>query len=115
MEMVQTLASISAYCDALKPIIAILKAVLTIVQIIIPILLIVLGTIDLGKAVIAQDEKEVKKAQSALIKRCIYAVAIFFVTTIVTLIMQLVGNGASESSKDEIDSTSWATCWYYDK
>ena len=49
MEMVQTLASISAYCDALKPIIAILKAVLTIVQIIIPILLIVLGTIDLGK------------------------------------------------------------------
>lgn len=111
MEMIQILA-VNAYCKALSPVIAILHAVLNIVQIFIPILLIVLGTIDLGKAVIAQDEKEVKKAQSALIKRCVYAVAIFFVTTIVTLIMQLVSDGASNSGEnDDIDSTSWSVCW----
>lgn len=98
-------------CGGLGPIVRIIKkGVFPIVQIGIPILLIVFGTIDLGKAVISSDEKEVKEAQSRLIKRCIYAVAIFFITTLVTLLMSLVGTGA-ESGDGEANTTGWADCW----
>lgn len=98
-------------CGGLKPIVRLIKkGVFPVVQIGIPIILIVLGTIDLGKAVISSDEKEVKQAQSRLIKRCIYAVAVFFITTIVTLLMSLVGTGAS-GGDGEANTTSWASCW----
>lgn len=98
-------------CGGLEPIVRIIKkGVFPIVQIGIPILLIVFGTIDLGKAVISSDEKEVKQAQSRLIKRCIYAVAIFFITTLVSLIMSLVSTGA-EGGDGEADTAGWANCW----
>lgn len=100
-------------CGGLRPIVAIIKnGVFPIVQIGIPILLIVFGTIDLGKAVISSDDKEVKQAQSRLIKRCGYAVAIFFITTLVSIIMGLVSKGVDVSTdQDSIDDTSWASCW----
>ena len=96
-------------CGGLDAIVRIIKkGVFPIVQIGIPILLIVFGTIDLGKAVISSDEKEVKQAQSRLIKRCIYAAAIFFIVTLVTLVMSLVATGADNNSGD---TAGWAECW----
>lgn len=95
-------------CGGLAPIVRLIKnGVFPIIQIGIPIILIVLGTIDLGKAVISSDEKQVKAAQSSLIKRCIYAVAIFFVTTIVSLLMSIVGT----ADLDDAETDNWATCW----
>ena len=100
-------------CGGLRPIVAIIKnGVFPIVQIGIPILLIVFGTIDLGKAVISSDDKEVKQAQSRLIKRCVYAVAIFFITTLVSIIMGLVSKGVDVSTDQEsTNDTGWANCW----
>lgn len=95
-------------CGGLDPIVRIIKnGVFPIVQIGIPILLIVFGMIDLGKAVISSEDKEVKQAQSRLIKRCIYAVAIFFIVTLVTIIMSLVATGA----EDGTNTAGWAECW----
>ena len=77
-------------CEPLMPIIRLVRdGVIPLIQIGIPILLIVLGTIDLGKAVIASKEDEIKNAQKMLVKRAIYAVAVFFVVTIVTLVFSL--------------------------
>lgn len=96
-------------CEGLGPIVRLIKkGVFPLIQIGIPILLIVFGTIDLGKAVISSDDKEIKAAQGRLIKRCIYAAAVFFVTTLVTLLMNIVAKGADKS---ENNTTSWATCW----
>ena len=51
-------------CGGLLPIVRVIrKGVFPLVQLFIPIILIILGTIDLGKAVIASDDKEVKAAQ----------------------------------------------------
>ena len=103
--------NVSDNCGGLAPIVRIIKkGVFPIVQIGIPLILIVLGTVDLGKAVISSEEKEVKQAQSRLIKRCIYAVAIFFITSLVSLVMSLVGEGA-EVGDGEANTTSWADCW----
>ena len=49
---------------------------------------------DLGKAVISSDDKAVKEAQSKLIKRCIYAILVFFIVTLLNLLFTMVGNTA---------------------
>lgn len=95
-------------CGGLLPIVKVIrKGLYPIVQILIPIVLIVYGIIDLGKAVIASDEKEIKAAQSRLIKRCIYAALIFFVVTIVSLVMDIVSVG----SENPDGTAAWSTCW----
>lgn len=93
-------------CDSLMPIIRLIRdGVIPLIQIGIPIILILLGMFDLGKAVMASKEDEIKSAQKLLIKRCIYAVAIFFVVFIVQLIFGLVDNSG------DLGQSNWITCW----
>ncbi len=95
-------------CNGLLPIVKVIrKGVFPLFQIGIPILLIILGTVDLGKAVISSDEKEVKAAQNRLIKRFIYAALVFFVTTFVSVVMNIVSTGAT----DDANTTGWESCW----
>lgn len=97
-------------CPAdLAPIFRFIKnGIYPILQIGIPILLIVMGSIDLGKAVLSSDDKEIKGATGKLIKRCIAAVAIFFVTTIVSLLMGLLSTADSENVTG---NDRWQDCW----
>ena len=93
-------------CTDLMPIIKLIKfGVIPLIQIGIPIILILLGMLDLGKAVMASKEDEIKSAQKLLIKRCIYAVAVFFVVFIVQLVFGLIDNSG------ELGQKNWATCW----
>lgn len=93
-------------CNGLLPLVKVIKkGLFPIVQLGIPILLIVLGTFDLGKAVISSEEKEVKAAQSRLLKRFLYAALVFFVATIVSVLMSVISQGG------EGDTTSWENCW----
>lgn len=87
------------FCNGLFDVIKLLVNVVNILKWIIPMGLILFGMLDLGKAVIAGKEDEMKKAQGTLIKRMIYAVAIFLVVTIVTFVTGLVG------------SVGWKKCW----
>lgn len=57
------------------------------IRILVPILIILLGTLDFGKAVLAGKEDEMKKAQSTFIKRLIAGVIVFFIPLLVDLIM----------------------------
>lgn len=101
---------ISGACGGLLPVVKVIRqGLFPIIQIGIPLLLIVLGTIDLGKAVISSDDKEVKAAQSRLVKRCIYAVAIFFVATLVTVLMNIL---VATTADDDVEVTNnWYNCW----
>ena len=65
--------------------------VVTIFKIVIPLILIVLGMIDLGKAVVSSDEKAINKAVGTLIKRFVAAVVVFFIPTIVNALFGLIG------------------------
>lgn len=106
MESIFLIGAMDA-CGGLLPIVKVIVSLIKIMMILIPIALIVYGTIDLGKAVIASDEKEVKAAQSRLIKRFIYAALIFFVPVLVGVVMNLVASGADGST----DTASWESCW----
>lgn len=66
------------------------SAVITILCIAVVVLLIVMGTVDMLKAVMAGKDDEIKKAQGILIKRVIAAVIVFFIPLIVKLVLQLI-------------------------
>lgn len=97
------------YCEDLAPAVRLVRyGLVPLFQLLIPIALIVMGMIDLSKAVMAGKEDEMKKASSMFIKRCIYAVAVFFVITIVTLVMKLF-----TETNTGIDGTQdWYQCYY---
>lgn len=74
-----------------------INLVLQYVRIIVPILVILLGTLDFAKAVMAGKEDNMRKAQQDFIKRVLMGVAVFFVPLLVDLIMDLadiVWNGS---------------------
>jgi len=109
LDLFQIAEDYDGACRGLLPVIRVIrKGVFPIIQIGIPLILIVLGTIDLGKAVISRDDKEVKSAQSRLIKRCIYAVAIFFIVTLVTVLMSIISETADD---DDVEVGNWKNCW----
>ena len=73
--------------------------ILFVAKIIIPLILIILGSIDFAKATISSDEKAPKDAIMALTRRIIIAIIIFLIPTILNFLLSLV-NGASEAFND---------------
>lgn len=80
---------------------AITRTIVLLIQVAIPIILIFLGMLDLGKAVMSNDEKVMKESQGKLIKRIIYAVLVFLVVAIVKLLVGVL-NDADAIQNDKI-------------
>ncbi len=76
----------------------IVSTIVTLIKIGVPIILIVLGMLDMGKAVASQKEDEIKKGQKILISRCIAAGITFFVVAIVQLLFSIVNGGTEGDS-----------------
>ncbi len=76
---------------------------INIIKIGIPIILIFLGMLDLGKAVMAQKEDEIKKSQQLFVKRLISAVLVFLVVFIVQIVIGLVAGDQSSNITNCID------------
>lgn len=76
--------------------------ILLVFKIVIPILLIVFGMIDLGKAVVGSKEDDIKKATQSLMFRAIAAIVIFFIPTLVAVIMT-IASGFNEDAKADFD------------
>jgi len=83
---------------------SLVKSFLTLIQIAVPIGLIIMGTIDFSKAVMASDEDKMKKAQNIFIKRIIYALLVFLVVVIVRFTMNFI-------SGSNTNVNSWLECW----
>lgn len=95
-----TVGNANTICtEGMAQIIAIIGFILTIIQWVVPVILILLGTIDLVKAVMAGKEDDIKKNQQTLIKRAIAAVIVFLVPLIVSVITGLLG------------TNNWKECW----
>jgi len=67
----------------------------TIIQIAVPVILVVMGSLDLFKGLSAQKEDEIKKGQQMFVKRLIAAALIFFVFVIVKVVVSFVADGDS--------------------
>lgn len=93
----------------LLPIVRLVRTIVTIITILVPIILIVLGTFDLLKAVTASKEDEIKAAQKLLIKRIIYAILIFLIVPILTLILKVFN--PKDYDSDSTYTYEWHDCW----
>lgn len=100
MDLIQIL-DIPSWCigPEISNIQDLVSTIITAIQIAIPILLIIFGMIDLGKAVVASKEDEIKKGQQTFIKRLIAAAIVFLVIFIVKVLLNVVKPG---------DDTIWA-------
>lgn len=83
--------AVSNFCTQTKDIWHIVGVVMGIFCIVVPLLIIIFGSIDLGKAVVASKDDEIKKAMKQLGMRAIAGIAILLVPTIVGAIFNLVG------------------------
>lgn len=92
-----------AFCSNTYDIWQLVGMFLLIFKIVIPIILIILGMIDLGKAVISSDDKAVSKAAKSLLMRVIAAVIIFFIPTVVSFIFSLVGSFNTPEVRDDFN------------
>lgn len=73
---------------------------LFILKILIPIVIIVLGSIDLGKAVVSSDDKAIKSASSKLLKRVVLGIIIFFVPLIIKFIFSMISLVSEDMRND---------------
>ena len=69
----------------------ILNEVFNWIQLIVPVLVIVLCSVDCATAVISQDEKAISGTTSKIIKRIVVGVAIFFVPMLLNILLKLAG------------------------
>lgn len=89
----------------------IVSMVILIIQIAVPILLIIFGMLDLGKAVMSQKDDEIKKGQQTFIKRLLAAAIVFFIIAIVKLVIGIIaGAGSKDTSIDCIDCFTSGDC-----
>lgn len=71
------------------------------IKLIVPIILIIMGIIDMFKAAAANDEKVMKDSQTKFIKRIIAAVLVFFVVAIIQFVLRLLSNAAGETGNSQ--------------
>ena len=92
----------SSVCTGgIASVVGLAKMVIKVLQLVVPIGLIIMGTIDMAKAVIAGDEKKMKEPQKPFIKRIIAAVIVFLIPIIVNMVLSFVTTGNSD----------WIDCW----
>ncbi len=92
----------SSVCTGgIAEVVGLAKMVIKVLQLVVPIGLIIMGTIDMAKTVIAGDEKKMKEAQKPFIKRIIAAVIVFLIPIIVNMVLSFVTTGNSD----------WIDCW----
>ena len=83
------------------------------IHIIVPILLIILISFDLFKAITGPlDEKSKKEAFNKAIRRLIYAIIVFFIPTIINMVFKSIDSASQDKTgATTTTSTSWMTCW----
>lgn len=70
-----------------------------IIQIAVPIILVIMGSLDLMKGITAQKEDEIKKGQQLFVKRLISAAIIFFVFIIVKFLISIIAKDTNSGNR----------------
>ena len=100
------LMDFESFCSDSTAIWSVVGWMLMIFKIVIPILMIIFGSIDFGKAVVAQKDDEIKKAGKQLALRAAAAVIIFILPTVVLMVI----NWAMDISDTDMDYETCTDC-----
>jgi len=92
-------------CDSKSSILFIFQVarwIIRIIQIAVPFVLIIFGSLDFFKAIVAGDEKEMKQKRKPFVQRVIAALIIILLPTLVNLIMKNIAKNTN---------SRFAKCW----
>ena len=95
------LGAFGDFCSKMSGMLKIVGFVLTIFKIIIPVIIVIYGIIDLGKAVTASKDDEIKKAVKQLGYRLAAGVMIFFVPTLILMVFGWISDYNGLMSDDQ--------------
>ena len=121
---------LDATCSTqMQTLIGAVKFILTLIRWAIPIVLIILGSIDMFKAMASGEDKKADEAKKTFIRRLVYAVVAFLIPFIITLTFDVVASiidNDKSASLDDLKNQSkrdgnFFECWdgtnktsYYD-
>ena len=93
------MAEAGTFCSnsGVQTLFSILGFGVTAIKIAIPIILIIWGMLDMGKAVTSGKDDEIKKQLVVFLKRAVAAILVFFIPSIVGLIMQIINDNLTDS------------------
>lgn len=99
-------------CYNMRKILLVVQEFIKILQWSVPLILLVLGTLDMFKAVTkGDDQKAVQDATKNFVRRLISGVIIFLIPFAIKVILGLVENNIG--SNDGVKATSWVSCWQH--
>ncbi len=101
MNELMLLGDITTFCRETFELLQIVGWALTIFKIVIPLVIIALGLIDLGKAAVSSKPEEIKKSATSLAWRVAGGILIFFVPTIVMVVFGFVGKFNESTGKSD--------------
>lgn len=77
----------------------VVSLVYRVIQIAVPVVLVIMGMIDLAKSITSEKEDEIKKSQKLFIKRLISAGLIFFIFAATKFLISLVADNTKDKNK----------------
>ncbi len=86
------LGALGDFCTKMSGMLKIVGFVLTIFKVAIPLIIVIFGMVDLGKAVVASKEDEIKKAAKQILIRIAAGVLIFFIPTLIIFVFELISD-----------------------
>lgn len=97
IESCNSIGGIPTVCGIPAGLALMVNDVYDLLKICVPIVLIIMGMIDLLKGVASQKEDEIKKGWSILTKRVMYGVIVFFVFFIVQFVVSILPDSSGKS------------------
>ncbi len=94
--------------DSVKMTLNIMGYVVFSLKMIVPLLLIIMGSLDFSKALISSDDKAIKDALGKLIRRIIAGIIVFFIPTILNYAFSLI----NEVSNNQANFTECSSCLF---
>ena len=70
------------------------QIIFTAIQVIVPIIIIILGMLDLSKAMMSQKEDEIKKGRQTFFRRLLIGVSVFLVVFLVEILVGLTATSS---------------------
>ena len=92
-------------CEGMKELLGLIKIAYNLIRYATPVVLVILGSIDFMKAVMAGKEDDIKKNQKRFVSRLILAVGVFLLLSVFELITNILDRS------NVSDSKAWYNCW----
>lgn len=102
---------ISSICTEMSNMVQLIGYIVLLIKIIMPLVIIIFGILDFGKAVVAEKEDDIKKYAKRLLFRILAGICIFLVPNFVLWVFSL--NSDYASSKEQASFETCEQCFLY--